>query len=143
MSRLQDFRVYSREDEAKLNAFCKEHNITRCGDEFYFDLDGVQYRISRYKIQATDPKVVHGIPKPKPLYQKQTIYFQAKRNMVRLIYNSLVAGYSEEDIKKELERRKAKAKIPPPPKEETPPGVEEVQHQVKTDIISDLLKRSR
>ena len=148
MSLLQDFKVYSREDEEKLNAFCEEHGITRCCDEFYFDLNGVHYRISRFKIKISDTSGRGGIPKAKFRFQTDTVYFQAKRNMVRLIYNSLVAGYSEEDIKKELERRQAKSKVPPPPKvepEPLPPGDEEEEVYEepisKSDLISDLLRR--
>lgn len=143
---MQDFKVYSREDEDKLNAFCKEHNITRNNDEFYFELEGVQYRISRYSIGMSSTQT-RGLKNPKKFsYQKPTVYFKAKRNMVRLIYNSLVAGYSEKEIREELARRNAKkAKVTPPGSNSKSEPV--VQYQstpsvnTGSDIINDLLKR--
>ena len=142
MFHLQDFKVYSKEDEDKLNAFCKEHNIQRNNDEFYFELNNVQYRISRYSIVSSSTQS-RGLKNPNRFkFQKPTIYFKAKRNMVRLIYNSLVAGYSEEEIKNELVRRNAKKSKPTPPVSK-PERVIQSTPSVNTgsDLINDLLKR--
>ena len=130
---MKGYRVYSQEEEDKLNEFCKEHNIKRSGDEFMFEINHRRYRISRYAIKVSDTnKNAYKVAKAKPM---SIVYIKAKRSEVIDIYNSIVENGKYIPIKKE-------------PKNPTPPPHEEVHHEESSrekqnSLINNLLNYRR
>lgn len=91
--KLDQFRVYSKEDEQRLNQFCKDNQITRNQDEFYFEIDEQKYRISRYTVKVSKESIIQlGAFK----MHKPTIYIKAKRSEVERIYKTLKWGTEKE-----------------------------------------------
>ena len=154
-----------RLENEKIDKFCTEHNITRVGQEFYFELFGLSFRISRF-----GPKVSGAISLKEKLLclenqsvdKSDVIHIKgAKKDIIR-IYTDLVNGIeldydgsrvNGEPIEPEVKPAKAQptvfekqpvAAVPDEPKVQEEPKTT-IQYQDRTaernKALNDLFKR--
>lgn len=123
------YRVYSDAEEEHLNTFCQENHITRNGDEYYFEIRGQKYRISRYVVKASKELVFKSgsYSEHKPM-----IYIKARRADVERIYLTLKNG-TEEEIEEILNPKKPQQNV----------SKETVEPQKQENLLDMLLNFKR
>lgn len=110
------YQVYSKQDEDELNKYCLENHIKRVKDEFYFELNGQKYRISRYSVTVSNSSSIPSFVSERA--KNPTVYIKGKRSEVKQIYESIKDGSyfkkKEEEVKvKEAEIVEEAAKPDP------------------------------
>lgn len=143
-----------RLENEKVDKFCEDHNITRVGQEFYFELFGLSFRISRF-----GPKVSGAISLKEKLLclenqsvdKSDVIHIKgAKKDIIR-IYTDLVNGieldYNGSRVNGEPIEPEVKPQpvvVPDEPKVQEKPKTA-IQYQDRTaernKALNDLFKR--
>jgi hypothetical protein len=145
------------EENSKIAKFCEEHNITWAKQEFFFELFGLSFRVSRF-----GPKVSGAISLHEKLLclentsvdKSDVIHIKgAKKDIIR-IYNDLVNGIeldydgsrvNGEPIEPEVKPQPVVIPDEPKVQEEPAPEPKPIQYQDRTaernKAINDLFRR--
>lgn len=81
--------------------FCNTHGIehSRNFDSFYFEINGVKYRVSNHSVEASNAKAFNEYGEQvRPEYHENgreagTVYIHASKTRIIEVYNDLKAGY--------------------------------------------------
>lgn len=86
----------------EIEKFCKENGISSSNnkDSYYFELNGINYRVSNHSIEASNRAAYNELTgeKKRELYHdternSETIYIHASKTRIIDIYNDLKDGY--------------------------------------------------
>ena len=95
-------KIFAQKME-EIDAFCAANGISASAsnDSYYFNLNGVNYRVSNHTIEASNAHAYDKITgqQIRPLYhssyrEEDTIYIHASKTRIIDIYNDLKAGYA-------------------------------------------------
>lgn len=86
----------------EINEFCIENGISQSlrGDSYYFNLNGVNYRVSNHTIEASNKKAFNQYGEQiRDVYHPNgrdadTVYITASKTRIIEIYNDIKNGYS-------------------------------------------------
>lgn len=127
-----------KEKEAEFKKFCKDNNITKVKREYYFTLNGMNYRVSPYMIGVTDMNTV-SIP-IRVAKDKRITMIRAHKADVVIIYNGLKEGKSFKEIGKIIASQKTPpAAAKPAPEEDI--KLEPVEEEVV--VVKPVAQSSR
>jgi len=85
----------------EIEKFCIENGINQSlrGDSYYFNVNGISYRVSNHTIEASNAKAFNEVGEQiRDIYHptgrdEETIYITASKTRIIEIYNDLKNGY--------------------------------------------------
>lgn len=104
------WEIYSKEENARIDEFCKEHTIKRVGQEYYFIIGDTEYKVSPNKTEVND-HITNAFPWENAKACKKVI-IQGKRGELIDIYNSLKeSSANQKEPEKPVEEIKKKVRL--------------------------------
>lgn len=97
-------KTAAREFAEKMNEieiFCRKNGIKQSlkGDSYYFEIDGVKYRVSNHSVEASNRRAFNEDGEQvRDIYheggrEEDTVYIHASKTRIVEIYSNLQAGY--------------------------------------------------